>query len=120
VRLATSSVTNLKNISTNLSHEDKTVPHSGGYEEFYRLGYNAMQSAESQQMFRRIISPSSGPKLTTCFHAGFLLGLFLDPEATVPLKCRLAFNALYGVISQKIELFKVVPVSKRFPNIVAY
>jgi hypothetical protein len=63
-------------------------------EEYY-LGYNAVQSVESQPMFWRIISPpSSGSKnkpskkpvwkqvvlLATSFHAGFLLGLFFDPE----------------------------------------
>jgi hypothetical protein len=34
--------------------------HSGGYEEFYVMGYNSPRD--------------------TCFHAGFLLGLFFDPE----------------------------------------
>jgi hypothetical protein len=33
--------------------------HSSGYEEFYLLGYNAVQSAESQQMFWRNRSPPS-------------------------------------------------------------
>jgi hypothetical protein len=32
--------------------------HSGGYEEYYLLGYNAVQSVEIQPTFRRNISPS--------------------------------------------------------------
>jgi hypothetical protein len=34
-------------------------PHSSGNEEYYLLGYNAMQSAESQLTFQRKISPPS-------------------------------------------------------------
>jgi hypothetical protein len=41
---------------------------SGSAEEFYLLGYNAVQSVESQAL------------LVICFHTGFLLGLFFDPE----------------------------------------
>jgi hypothetical protein len=45
--------------------------------------------------------------LATCFHAGFFLGLFFDPEDGwyVPPKRQFAFNGLHGIISQKIELF---------------
>jgi hypothetical protein len=41
--------------------------------EFYLLGYNAVQSVESQPTFRRS---------TACYllYAGFLLGLFFDLE----------------------------------------
>jgi hypothetical protein len=51
-------------------------------------------------------------KAELCMHAGFLLGLFFDPEdgGDVPPKRRLTFNGLYGVISQKIGLFKKSPV----------
>jgi hypothetical protein len=45
--------------------------HSGGYEEYCLLGYNAVWSVESQPMLKQVASS---------FHAGFLLGLFLDPE----------------------------------------
>jgi hypothetical protein len=38
--------------------------------------------------------------LSTCFHAGFLLGLWRW-RRYVPPKRRLTFNGLYGVISQK-------------------
>jgi hypothetical protein len=31
--------------------------HSGGYEEYYLLGYKAVQSVESQPKFRKTISP---------------------------------------------------------------
>jgi hypothetical protein len=82
--------------------------HSCVHEEFHLLGYNSVQSSESQQTFRRNMwPPSSGSKnkpskiaalhfppfsyiirkfakpivrLTTCFNGGFLLGLFLKPE----------------------------------------
>jgi hypothetical protein len=45
--------------------------------------------------------------LATCFHAGFLLGLFFDPEdgGDMFLQNVLTFNGLHGVIFQKIELF---------------
>jgi hypothetical protein len=33
--------------------------HSGGYEEFYLLGYNAMRSVESQPTFQRNMPPPS-------------------------------------------------------------
>jgi hypothetical protein len=33
--------------------------HSGGFEEFYLLGYNAVYSVERQPTIRRNISPSS-------------------------------------------------------------
>jgi hypothetical protein len=46
-------------------------PHTGGYEEFYLLGYNAMLSVESQLIFRYAFY---------LFHAGLLLDLFFDSE----------------------------------------
>jgi hypothetical protein len=33
--------------------------HGGGYEMFYLLGYNVVQSVEGQAMFRRNMSPPS-------------------------------------------------------------
>jgi hypothetical protein len=68
------------------------VLNSRGYEELWLLGYNAVQSVESQLAFRKKMwpsflgsknKPSKKPEelcLPTCFHAGFLLGLFFDPE----------------------------------------
>jgi hypothetical protein len=44
------------------------------------------------------------PRSYTCFHAGFLLGLFLNNENGGDI---LTFNGLYGVISQKIVLFGI-------------
>jgi hypothetical protein len=41
--------------------------------------------------------------LATCFHAGFLLGLFLDPEDGGDMFLRNV--GLHSVISQKIVLF---------------
>jgi hypothetical protein len=52
--------------------------------ELYLLGYNAVQYAESQPTFRRNILPVwkqvALSLLATCFHVGFLLVLFFDPE----------------------------------------
>jgi hypothetical protein len=57
-------------------------------EEFLLLGHNSVYSVEHQRTYRRDISPpSSGLKYKSSkfsfaiwFHAGFLLGLFIDPE----------------------------------------
>jgi hypothetical protein len=43
--------------------------HSGGYEEFYLLGYTTVYSIESQPALRIA-------DLAICFHTGFLLGIF--------------------------------------------
>jgi hypothetical protein len=51
--------------------------YSGGYEESYLLGYNAVWSVESQSTFWRNMSPPSSWYL---LRAGFLLGLFFHPE----------------------------------------
>jgi hypothetical protein len=53
----------------------------------------------------------AGSKQSSTFyplHPGILLGLVIDPEdgGDVPRKRRMAFNALHGVISHKVELFK--------------
>jgi hypothetical protein len=45
-----------------------------------------------------------------CFHAGFLLGLFFDPEDGSNMffpKRRLTFNGLRGVIFREKELFTI-------------
>jgi hypothetical protein len=45
--------------------------HSGGYEEFCVLKYNAVQSVESQRMFRKnTLPPTSGPKARNQLEAG--------------------------------------------------
>jgi hypothetical protein len=64
--------------------------HNDGYAEFSFLGYNAVQSVESQSTFRRnMLLPSSGSYnksskkpawQATWFHAHFLLALFFDLE----------------------------------------
>jgi hypothetical protein len=70
--------------------------HNSVYEEVYVLGYNTVQSIENQLCF------------SACYllPAGYLLGLFFDPEDGgdhVPLKCQMTFSGLYSVISEKIE-----------------
>jgi hypothetical protein len=55
--------------------------HSGGYEEFYLLGCNTVQSVESQPIFRGKISPpSSGRKSKPRKNIVKASGLFFDPE----------------------------------------
>jgi hypothetical protein len=56
--------------------------------------------------------------LATCYHAGFLLGLFFDPEdgGDVPPKRRLTFNRLHGIISQKTVFFITTAVRTSNPT----
>jgi hypothetical protein len=52
-----------------------------------------------------------GTQLATCFHAGFLPGLSLDPwrlRHYVLQKRRLSFNGLHDVISKDRELFMAI------------
>jgi hypothetical protein len=99
--------------------------HSSGYEEFYLLGYNAVQSVENQLMIRRNTSlPSSGSKtrpskkpelrlqLASTLLLAWLSLLYCRWRWHVPSKRRSTFNGLHGVISQKIELFNRLKVSK--------
>jgi hypothetical protein len=54
-----------------------------------------------------------------CFHAGFLLALFFDPEDggdMFPRKHWLTFNGLHGVISQKTVLFITTAVRTSIPT----
>jgi hypothetical protein len=77
---------------------------SGGYEDFYLLGHNAMYSIESQPMFQWSMSQ-------------FFAWLILKPwrwRWHVPPKHRLAFNGLHGVISQNLELFYFIYIIKRW------
>jgi hypothetical protein len=60
-------------------------------EKFYLLGYNALQSVEIQPTFRRNMSPPSKQETSVIAggnRAGFLLGLFLDPEDGVEMFLR--------------------------------
>jgi hypothetical protein len=91
--------------------------HSSGYEEFYLLGYNAMQSVESQLMFgRNTLPPSLVSKNTLCLlpaSCWFLAWLILWPwrcTRHVPPKRQLAFKSLYGLIFQNAELVVMVLV----------
>jgi hypothetical protein len=55
------------------------------------------------------INQAGSKKSFACYllHAGFLFGLFFDPEngGDVPPKSHLTFTGLRGIMSQKIELF---------------
>jgi hypothetical protein len=85
--------------------------HSGAYEEFNLLRYNAVCSVESQEMFRRkTSSPSSGcGSASYLFYSGLLLGLFFYPEVVGDIFARNVgwlFNRLNSFMSQKICLQK--------------
>jgi hypothetical protein len=67
------------------------------------LGYNAVQSVESQRLFRRNIFPSSQVPASCWFFAWFILRP--GRQRHVSPKRRLTFNRLQGIISQKIGLF---------------
>jgi hypothetical protein len=56
--------------------------------------------------------------LATCFHAGILLSLFFGPEygGDVPPKRGLTLDGLYGVVSQKTELFITTAVRHSNPT----
>jgi hypothetical protein len=63
-------------------------------------------------------STRAEPLLATRFHAGFLLGLFFDPEdgGDVTPKRRLTLNGLHDVIPQKIVLFITTAVRTSNPT----
>jgi hypothetical protein len=67
--------------------------HNGGYEELYLMGYNALQSVESQLTFRRNMLPSSSGSKNK------------SSKWHVPPKCRFTLKGVHTVISQKTELF---------------
>jgi hypothetical protein len=78
--------------------------HSGVYEEYYLLGYNAVQSVESQPTFRRNISPpSSGstnrPSMKLSWKNVASIALLWRWRRYVPPKSLMTFNWLHGVIS---------------------
>jgi hypothetical protein len=57
-----------------------------------------------------ILFNTNNRSLATCFHTGYLLGLYFDPEdggRHVSPNRRLTFNRLHGVLAQKMELFRV-------------
>jgi hypothetical protein len=90
--------------------------HSGGYEDLYLLGYNAVYSVEGHSTFRRSISnPSSGPRDSAChlLSRWHLAWFILQPwrwRRHAP-KRLLTFNGLHCLISQNIEIFTEVILS---------
>jgi hypothetical protein len=74
----------------------------------YLLGYYSVQSAESKPTFRRDMSPlSSETKLcflfASCWFPSWLILRFWRWRWNVSPKCRLTFNGLYDVVSQKTD-----------------
>jgi hypothetical protein len=111
--------------SLKISHLCRTWgSHSCGYEEFYLLGYNAVQRVKNLPTFRRNISPpsleSKNKPSSAChmFSRLFLARLILLSwrwRRHVPPKRWLTFNGLHGVISQKIELL-ILHVLTKYEN----
>jgi hypothetical protein len=62
----------------------------------------SLPSSESKNEARKLQRECGSSQSSACYllHAGFLLGVSLEPE-----ECRLIFNGLHGVISQKTEPF---------------
>jgi hypothetical protein len=64
-----------------------------------------LRAEEYSKQETRVKVGGKQAQLTICFHSGFLLGLFFDPEdGGHPSNHRVAYNGLHGVISQKIVL----------------
>jgi hypothetical protein len=63
------------------------------------LGYHAVYSVENLSTFRLNMSPPSSA--FHLLHAGFLLGLFFEPESGCDISSETSvdFNRLHGVIS---------------------
>jgi hypothetical protein len=58
-----------------------------------------------------------GNLIATCFHTGFLLGLFLDTEdwrQYVPLKCQSTFNGLQDFTFWKTIFLCVSPIIQHY------
>jgi hypothetical protein len=80
-----------------------------GNEEFQLLGYNPVQSVESQRTFRSNMSPpSSGMKSKPTLQPGIWGGRL------VPAKRLFTFNGLHRIISQKIEIFTTTATRTSF------
>jgi hypothetical protein len=93
--------------------------HSGGYREFYLLGYNDAQLVESQPTFRSNISPLLLPD-----SPWFFAWLILRPSKWrrhIPPKRQLTSNGLQGVYAKFCWLAFSVHISRatRWPRIVA-
>jgi hypothetical protein len=79
-------------------------------EEYYLLGYNALQSVESQPMFRRnTFPPLSGSKNKS-------IPVWKQVARQFPPKRRFVFNWIHGVISQKTVLFITTGVRTSNPT----
>jgi hypothetical protein len=76
--------------------------HSGGYEEFYLLGYNAMSPAESKPKVNLHLQGQRISQARTQCESRWQS--FILRRQHVPSKSRLTFSRLHGVISQMTEL----------------
>jgi hypothetical protein len=99
-----SSTESLRKVTPKINWGTKLIKiiSSNTHEEFYLLGFNAVQSVVSQPTFRRNISPpSSESKNMPSKKSEFIVSWRLH----VAPKRRMTYNRLHGVISQKVGLF---------------
>jgi hypothetical protein len=75
-------------------------------------------SLKVNRRFGETCRPPSVVSACHLLHANFLIGLFFDPEYGGEMFLRrLTFNGLYGVMSQKTELFIITAVRISNPTL---
>jgi hypothetical protein len=87
------------------------------FEEFYLLGYKAVQPVENQPMFRSNILPPA--ELVTCFMVVSCLAYYstLQMTATCSSETLVKFNGLGCFIRQETELFITAAVRTSQPHL---